>query len=128
MCSGLWGSTFAETQHWDNPPSIPQVLLGMLLTLKGGPTPGVYKLSPGSVQEKHIVIPLAPTMSRLPSLPITTQQLQTQTRHAQVGHTYEHFGIQFNQVAFNAYFEGESAGYLWFKALAVFSNEVIDNR
>lgn len=84
----------------------------MLLTLKGGPTPGVYKLPPGSVQEKHIVVPLAPTMSRLPSLPITTQQLQTQTRHAQVGHNYTHFGIQFNQVAFNAYFEGESAGYL----------------
>ena len=56
----------------------------MLLTLKGGGSPGVYKLPPGSPQEKHIVIPLAPSMSRLPSLPISGQQQQPQPKHAQV--------------------------------------------
>lgn len=66
--------------------SLPQVLLGMLLTLKGGASPGVYKLPPGSPQEKHIVIPLAPSVSRLPSLPISGQQQPPQPKHPQVNY------------------------------------------
>ena len=64
-----------------------QVLLGMLLAVKGSlsltkppPLP-----STSQHQEKHIVLPLTPAISRLPALPLSSRQNQPSTKqHQQV--------------------------------------------
>ena len=62
-----------------------QVLLGLLLALRGPiQLSGSHKVPSGSAQEKHIVIPLAPSTARLPTLPISSPAPQPPAKHAQV--------------------------------------------
>ena len=62
-----------------------QVLLGLLLALKGPiQLSGSHRVPSGSAQEKHVVIPLVPSMVRLPTLPISSPAPQPLAKHAQV--------------------------------------------
>lgn len=61
-----------------------QVLLGLLLALRGPVQLGTHRAPSGSAQEKHVVIPLVPSMARLHTLPISSPLPQPPTKHAQV--------------------------------------------
>lgn len=60
------------------------VLLGLLLALRGPVQLGTHRAPSGSAQEKHVVIPLVPSMARLHTLPISSPLPQPLTKHAQI--------------------------------------------